>query len=208
MGCSGSRRSGSVAITHGECVVVVHEDVDNCSDCTLCDVEIGQTGKLCFKEGCSTNSHVQARVESSFWLKQGIYIRSWATSAASKKVHLSSIGSVDIFNIHHKEIVGILDTTPALCSIRGREQASDPEEAAAMFAVKAQAKRLQTPAKPRENRPAYSSFFQSMAPSELLRDSLDDRMKMYESLWWRKTSNDREAYLTVLPGWCSFTVFV
>ena len=49
LGRSGSGRSGSVAITHGECVVVVHEDVDNSSDCTLCGVEIGQSGKLCFK---------------------------------------------------------------------------------------------------------------------------------------------------------------
>ena len=193
LGRSGSGRSGSVAITHGECVVVVHEDVDNSSDCTLCGVEIGQTGKLCFKEGCSTNSHVQARGESSFWLKQGIYIRSGATGAASKKVHSSPIGSLDIFNIHHEEIVGISDTTPALWTARFNtwEQASDPEQAAAMFAVKAQAKRLQTPAKPRENRPDYSSYFQSMAPSELLGDSLEDRMKMYESLW-RKTSEDRD----------------
>ena len=126
LGRSGSGRSGSVAITHGECVVVVHEDVDNTSDCTLCGVEIGQTGKLCFKEGCSTNSHVQARGKSSFWLKQGIYIR---TGTASKKVHLSPIGSLDIFNIHHEEIVGISDTTPALWTARFNtwEQESDPD---------------------------------------------------------------------------------
>ena len=36
------------AVTHGECVIV-YEDVDNLSDCTLCGVEIGQSGKLCFK---------------------------------------------------------------------------------------------------------------------------------------------------------------
>jgi len=129
LGRSGSGFSGSVAITHCERVVVVHEDVDNTSDCTLCGVEIGQTGKLCFKEGCSTNSHVQARGKSSFWLKQGIYIRSGVTGAASKKVHLSPIGSLDIFNIHHEEIVGISDTTPALWTARFNtwEQESDPD---------------------------------------------------------------------------------
>ena len=61
-------------VTHSECIIVVHEDVDNSSDHTG-GVEIGQLGKLCFKEGYSTNTHVQARAESSFWLKQGIYIR-------------------------------------------------------------------------------------------------------------------------------------
>ena len=74
LGHSGPGCPAPVAITHGECVVVVHEDVDNSSECTLCGVDIGQTGKLCFKEGCSTNSHVQAQSENSFWLKQGIYV--------------------------------------------------------------------------------------------------------------------------------------
>ena len=189
LGRSGPGRSVPVAITHGECVVVVHEDLDNSSDCTLCGVEIGQTGKLCFKEGCSVNSHVQARRESSFWVKQGIYVRTGVTGAASKKVYASPIGSLDVFNIHHEEVLGITDTTPALWTTRFNtwEQARNPDEAAAAFAIKAEAKRLQTPAKRTAKKPDYSALFQSMAPAELLGDSFEDRMNMYESLW-RKTS--------------------
>ena len=161
LGRSGSGRTVPVAITHGECVVVVHEDVDNSSDCTLCGVEIGQTGKLCFKEGCSINSHVQARRDSSFWLKQGIYVRTGAKGAARKKVYSSPIGSLEVFNIHHEEVLGITDTTPALWTTRFNtwEQARNPDEAAAMFAIKAQAKRLQTPAKQSNKQPDYSALF-------------------------------------------------
>lgn len=103
---------------------------------------------------------------------------------------MAPVGSLDIFNIHHEEVLGITDTTPALWTARFKtwEQARDPDEAAAMFAIKAQAKRLQTPAKPTTKRSDYTALFQSMAPSELMGDSLEDRMQMYEALW-RNTSD-------------------
>ena len=192
-GLSGSR---AVPVTHGECVIVVHEDVDNSSDCTLCGVEIGQSGKLCFKEGCSTNAHVQARKEPTFWLKQGIYIRSGTSGAPMKKVYSSPVGSLDIFDIHREEILGIADTTPALWATRFNtwEQSSDPEEAAHLFSVKARAKHLQTPSKPGRPQIDFSEFFQSMAPTELMGDMLEDHMWMYESLW-RKTGDEKDNQL-------------
>ena len=191
--------SGTVPVTHGECVIVVHEDADNSSDCALCGVEIGQSGKLCFKEGCSINVHVQARAESAFWLKQGIYIRSGTSGGPREKVYSSPVGSLDIFDIHHEEILGITDTTPALWATHFNtwEQASDPEEAVHLFSVKARAKRLQTPSKARKPQIDFSEFFQSMAPTDLMGDTLEDHMQMYESLW-RKTSDEREDQ--VLPS--------
>ena len=102
-----------------------------------------------------------------------------------KKVHSSPVGLLDIFDIHQEEILGITDTTPALWATRFNtwEQSSDPEEAAHLILVKARAKRLQTPSKAR--RPA---------PTELMGDTLDDHMQMYESLW-RKTSDEKDDQL-------------
>ena len=188
-GMGGLGDSTAVPVTHGECVIVLHEDVDNTSNCTLCGVEIGQTGKLCFKEGCSTHSHIQLRNSPQFSLKEGVYIRTGTTGASRRKVYKSPVGSLEVFNIHHEDILGITDTTPALWTSRFNTwaRAKDPDEAADMFATKAAAKRLQTPAKPTAQRGDYSKFFQNIAPSELLGDSLVERMKMYDSLW-RKSS--------------------
>ena len=125
------------------------------------------------------------------------HLHPFGTSGAPrKKVHSSPVGSLDIFDIHQEEILGITDTTPALWATRFNtwEQSSDPEEAAHLFSVKARAKRLQTPSKARRPQIDFSEFFQSMAPTKLMGDSLDDHMRMYESLW-RKTSDEKDGKL-------------
>ena len=79
----------AVPVTHGECIIVVHDDIDHTSDCTLCGVEIGHSGKLCFKDNCSTNSHVQLRAEPDFWVSKGIYVRTGTSGASKNKVYKS-----------------------------------------------------------------------------------------------------------------------
>ena len=34
--------AATVPVTHGKCVLVVHEDISSVSNCTLCGVEVGQ----------------------------------------------------------------------------------------------------------------------------------------------------------------------
>ena len=92
--------------------------------------------------------------------------------------------------------MGITDTTPAVWAtcFNTWEQSSDPEEAAHLFSVKARAKHLQTPSKPGRPQIDFSEFFQSMAPTELMGDMLEDHMWMYESLW-RKTGDEKDNQL-------------
>ena len=52
-------------------------------------VEIGNSGKLCFKDNCSTNSHVQLRAEPDFWVSKGIYVRAGTSGASKNKVYKS-----------------------------------------------------------------------------------------------------------------------
>ena len=92
--------------------------------------------------------------------------------------------------------MGITDTTLVVWATRFNtwEQSSDPEEAAHLFSVKARAKHLQTPSKPGRPQIDFSEFFQSMAPTELMGDMLEDHMWMYESLW-RKTGDEKDNQL-------------
>jgi len=106
--------AATTPVTHGKCILVVHEDITLVSNCTLCGVEVGQSGKLCVKEGCSVASHVARRAALDLVLAAvGVYVRVASTCTGTTKVYLDPVGPISIFKEHQADVLAVSDTEPA-----------------------------------------------------------------------------------------------
>jgi hypothetical protein len=136
----------AVSLTSGESVFVVHDAIDMTSNTTLCGVEFGSQGKLCFRSGCAIQSHVEARRLPGFHLDPGIYVK---TGPDKYVVHNAPVGEVSLMENHGPDILSVEDCTPAVWNTRFNTWRTTvgPNDAKRAFDTIKKAKAFQTPSK-------------------------------------------------------------
>jgi hypothetical protein len=178
-------------ITYGESVVVV-SDV---SPVVLCGVNVGQA-KIFFNTECLVQSHVDNGGQFSTNIANGIYVIAGRRDRAL--VYKNPIGDFSLMDDHGDVILSTIDSIPANWTPRfySLRQATTSDEAVEREALRANAKRMQTPGK-RASRSSLSSFRDANTFSALLDgEQWEEDLKGYEDVW-KELAFDKDL---TLPG--------